>query len=149
MTGAAISARPAATREQLQGAGLRATAPRLAVLDALLAAPGHHTADEVAALVAGTGTRVARMSIYNTLETLAAAGLILRADAGPGATLYELATVFHHHFVCRRCGAILDVPCATGRKPCLDVEIAGAAVDEAQIIFRGVCASCQGQSSSR
>jgi hypothetical protein len=31
-----------------------------------------------------------------------------------------------------------------GTKPCLDAELPGAVVDEAQVIFRGVCAVCAG-----
>jgi Fe2+ or Zn2+ uptake regulation protein len=53
-----------------------------------------------------------------------------------------VATVWHHHFVCRVCGQVIDVPCATGTKPCLTPEIAVGEVDEAQVIYRGRCAAC-------
>src|SRR5450759_97152 len=76
------------------------------------------------------------------LGALERAGLVIVADAGPGRTLYEAATRWHHHLICRACGIVVDVPCLRGEKPCLEPELPGVRVDEAQVIFRGLCASC-------
>jgi Fur family ferric uptake transcriptional regulator len=134
---------PAADASQvIRHAGLRATKPRVLVYGVLQEAGGHRTADEVAGLVADSGQRLPRASIYNVLDDLTRVDLVMRADRGPGSAIYEVADTWHHHFVCRQCGAITDVPCAVGSKPCLDADVPGAVVDEAQIIFRGVCASC-------
>ena len=85
------------------------------------------------------------MSVYNVVADLQAAALVMSADVGPGRALYEVAETWHHHFVCRVCGAITDVPCVRGKKPCLDPPAALAGtVEEAQVIFRGVCAACAG-----
>jgi Fur family ferric uptake transcriptional regulator len=92
--------------------------------------------------VAAAGQRLSRMSVYNALGAMRATGLVMVADAGPGAALYEVATQWHHHFVCRSCGAVADVPCAEGYMPCVEATVPGAEVDEAQIIFRGTCADC-------
>lgn len=132
----------------LRAAGLRVTRPRLAVHRALAGLGGHRTADEVAAKVAGGGDTLARASVYNALEALGSAGLVMQASTGAGAALYEVATTWHHHFVCRRCGNVTDVPCAVGAKPCLDPRLAGDEVDEAEVIYRGVCADCQGRPST-
>lgn len=126
----------------LRVAGLRATRPRVAVLAALAALGGHRTADEVAAALAAAGVPVPRASLYHVLGSLTAAGLALVADAGPGTARYEVAGRWHHHLVCRSCGAIVDVPCVRGTRPCLEPDLPGAQIDEAQVIFRGRCASC-------
>ncbi len=126
----------------IRHAGLRATKPRVLVYGVLQEAGGHRTADEIARLVADSGQRLPRASIYNVLDDLARVDLVMRADRGPGSAIYEVADTWHHHFVCRQCGAVTDVACAVGSKPCLDADVPGAVVDEAQIIFRGVCASC-------
>lgn len=134
---------PAADASQvIRHAGLRATKPRVLVYDLLQQAGGHRTADEVAGLIAGSGQRLPRASIYNVLDDLTRVDLVMSADRGPGSAIYEVADTWHHHFVCRQCGAVTDVPCAIGSKPCLDADVPGAVVDEAQIIFRGICASC-------
>ena len=50
----------------------------------------------------------------------------------------------HHHLVCRGCGVVADVDCAVGQAPCLTPsETAGFAVDEAEVVFWGLCAGCQ------
>ena len=127
---------------RLRAAGLRVTRQRVAVLDALARIGGHRTAEEVATSLEAAGVRVPRASLYHALGSLAAAGVLMVADAGPGAARYEAAVSWHHHLVCRSCGAIVDVPCVRGTRPCLDAEIPGAIIDEAQVIFRGSCASC-------
>jgi Fur family ferric uptake transcriptional regulator len=130
------------TARTIRDTGLRATAPRIRVYETLRDAGGHRTAEEITGLVAATGTPLPRASIYNVLDDLAGVGLVMRADRGPGAAIYEVASTWHHHFVCRACGVVIDVPCVVGSKPCLDAEVPGAVIDEAQIIFRGLCASC-------
>lgn len=130
------------TMARLRRAGLRATGPRLAVADALRAMGGHHTADEVHAHLGRHGAALPRTSVYNALTTLADLGVVLRADVGPGAAVYEFAQTWHHHFVCRRCGQVSDVSCVVGTKPCLTAGDQVGEVDEAQVIFRGVCRAC-------
>lgn len=139
--GAALT--DAEVRAGLAAAGLRATRPRLAVYRALAHLGGHRSADEVAAALQDReGVPPARTSVYNTLEALVGAGLVMPADTGPGRARYEVASRWHHHFVCRRCGRVIDVPCAVGAKPCLHPSTDVGEVDEAQVIYRGVCADC-------
>ena len=128
----------------LRRAGLRLTRPRLAVLGALRALGGHRSADEVMDSLRRAKARVSRMTVYNALGDLEKARVILRADAGPGRTLYEARSEWHHHFVCRRCDAVLDVPCVRGRKPCMKLTAPVGKADEAQVIFRGICRACLG-----
>ena len=126
--------------------GLRATRPRVAVLAALTDLGAHRSAEEVRARIAETAEPLPRSSVYGILEALVGAGLVMTADAGPGVVLYELGDRWHHHFVCRICHGVTDVQCVTGEKPCLTpgpgIDSAVGSVDEAQVIFRGVCTAC-------
>jgi Fur family ferric uptake transcriptional regulator len=127
----------------LREAGLRVTRPRRLVFAALREAGGHRSVDDIVRLCADRGESLGRMTIYNVVGDLTRVGLVMCADAGPGRALYEAADEWHHHYVCRLCGAIFDVPCAKGEKPCLDPpDDAPGTVDEAQVIFRGVCHAC-------
>lgn len=131
-------------RVRLRAAGLRATKPRVLIYEVLRRMGGHRSADEIAALLARRGDSLPRASVYNVLADLTAAGLLMCADLGPGRALYEVAERWHHHFVCRVCGKVLDVPCVRGEKPCLDppASLPGT-VEEAQVLFRGVCDRCR------
>lgn len=126
----------------LRAAGLRATRPRRAVLRLLHELGGHRSVDELVVALEERGEPLPRASVYNVVADLSARGLLMVADTGPGAALYEVADRWHHHFVCRDCGAIVDVPCAVGERPCLEAALPGAEIDEAQVIFRGRCSDC-------
>lgn len=127
---------------RLRERGLRATNPRIDVLAALEDLGGHRSADEVRDRLAAERHRLPRSTVYNVLTTLVRAGLALTADAGPGPVLYEAGREWHHHFVCRRCQRVLDVECLVGARPCLTAGVDVGIVEEAQVIFRGVCAGC-------
>lgn len=133
--------------ERLREAGLRATRPRLAVTEALRAMGGHHTADEVHAHLVKHDVVLPRTSVYNSLMALADAGVVKRADVGRGALLYEVAGIWHHHFVCRWCGQVSDVSCIVGEKPCLTPMEDVGLIDEAQVLFRGICNGCRDANS--
>lgn len=128
---------------RLREAGYRVTRPRLAVYDTLARLGGHRTADEVAAALAEAGHGMARMSVYNALDALRGAHLVMTADTGGGAVRHEVADTWHHHFVCRVCGRLDDVPGSAVESAWLSVDIPGAEVDEAQVVFRGTCAACR------
>jgi Fur family ferric uptake transcriptional regulator len=140
----------AVARERLRAAGLRATRPRTVVFAVLREVRGHRSVDEVLELLEERGHSIPRMSIYNVMADLTGASLVMSADAGPGRALYEAGDVWHHHFVCRGCGRIEDVPCLKGRRPCLlpPKRPPGSTIDEAQVIFRGHCADCAEKTSA-
>ena len=55
----------------------------------------------------------------------------------------------HHHVVCRSCGAIADVDCAVGDAPCLTAsDDHGFAIDEAEVIYWGLCPDCSHRPAS-
>jgi len=128
----------------LRGAGLRVTAPRRAVL-AWLAEHPHSTADAV-----GTGVRaelgtISTQAVYDVLAACVDAGLVRRIEpAGHPARFERRVADNHHHLVCRRCGAAADVDCVIGSAPCLEPsDTHGFAVDEAEVVFWGLCPDCQ------
>ena len=137
---------PALTASQVSAAlrseGLRATVPRLHVYRVLAASGGHRSADDLAGLLAADRGVVQRTSVYNALRALVDAGLVQVVQAGPGTTLYELRGSDHHHFLCRNCGTITDVPVGSEVPSLLTMNIPGARVDSAQVVLRGLCADC-------
>ncbi|MEZ0491605.1 Fur family transcriptional regulator [Kineococcus sp. TBRC 1896] len=127
----------------LRAAGLRVTRPRLAVLDAVHALPHGDTE----ALIGAARARVEGVShqaVYDVLRVLTDHGLVRRIQPQGSVARYE-ARVHdnHHHLVCRVCGDITDVDCATAQAPCLTPPVFdGFDVDEAEVIYWGRCRSC-------
>ncbi|MGH3385202.1 MAG: Fur family transcriptional regulator [Nocardioidaceae bacterium] len=135
--------------ELLRSRGLRVTRPRLAAL-AALRREGHLTADEVRNRIGDDGRPVSVQAVYDVLTTLTREGLVRRIEPAGSAARYEVRTGDnHHHLVCRTCGSIEDVDCATGAPPCLDPSSDhGFQVDEAEITFWGTCPRCLGDRPS-
>ncbi|MQY31523.1 Fur family transcriptional regulator [Nocardia aurantia] len=136
-------------RERLRAVGLRVTAPRVAVLDAVVTQP-HSDADQVAARVREALGTVSTQAIYDVLHACVNAGLLRRIEPAGSAALYEARIGDnHHHLVCRSCGTVADVDCAVGHAPCLDPSDAhGFAVDEAEVVYWGLCPNCRADSTS-
>ena len=141
------------TTERVRERGLRATRPRVVVLDVLDAARAGHehlavaqVADR-ARLVLPT---VSTQAVYDCLDALTRAGLARCIETAGHPARYEARVGDnHHHLVCRDCGRTVDVDCVVGPSPCLaPSDTAGFAVDEAEVVFWGRCTDCQTEPST-
>jgi Fur family ferric uptake transcriptional regulator len=130
--------------EVLRSHGLHVTAQRLAVLRAVAEQP-HGTADGVIDAVRAEIGAVSRQAVYDSLGVLVDKGALRRIQpAGLSARYEQRIGDNHHHLVCRACGRILDVDCATGETPCLHASADwGFEIDEAEVIYWGRCPACQ------
>jgi Fur family transcriptional regulator, stress-responsive regulator len=128
----------------LRDAGLRVTAPRVAVL-AEMADGKHVTADQVALAVRDRLGTISTQAVYDVLGALTRAGLLRRIEPAGSPARYETRVGDnHHHVVCRSCGAIADVDCVVGEPSCLSPASAGGfVIDEAEVTFWGLCPDCQ------
>lgn len=129
----------------LRAGGLRVTAPRLAVLAAVR--EGGHLAVEAIALRARRRLgAVSTQAVYDVLKVLSEAGLVRRIEPpGSPARFESRVGDNHHHLICRSCGGVSDVDCAVGHAPCLEPSsAAGYTIDEAEVIYWGLCPACAG-----
>ena len=134
---------PAGAATELRAAGLRVTAARVALLEAVR--DGDHLGVE--ALATRVRDRIGHVSlqaVYDALDALTAAGLIRRIEpAGSPARFEGRIGDNHHHLVCRSCGTVTDVACAVGEAPCLTAASDhGYSIDEAEVIYWGLCPAC-------
>jgi Fur family ferric uptake transcriptional regulator len=112
-TPASARALPAAVAA-IRASGLRVSAARRVVLEALFAADGPVTADELAAGIPGQVPESDLASVYRNLETLEQIGLVQRLQFGHGAARYALSGRAGDGFVyCHRCGGCDPLPAET------------------------------------
>ncbi|HEX6443998.1 MAG TPA: Fur family transcriptional regulator [Streptosporangiales bacterium] len=130
----------------LREADLRVTRPRVAVLTAVHRHP-HADTDSIIGLVREAIGDVSHQAVYDVLRAETAAGLLRRIQPPGSVARYEARVGDnHHHLLCRSCGAIVDVDCAVGDAPCLTPsDDHGFAVDEAEVVYRGLCPDCSPQ----
>jgi Fur family ferric uptake transcriptional regulator len=128
----------------LRAHGLRVTRPRLAVLE-VLTEGGHLEVEDIARKARTRLDSVSTQAVYDVLGALSRAGLARRIEPAGSPARYEARVGDnHHHIVCRGCGAIADVDCAVGERPCLSPgDAQGFVLDEAEVTFWGLCPDCQ------
>ena len=128
----------------LEARGIRLTAARRVILDTLVAAGGHVTADELTDLVRRRSTTIGRMTVYRTLELLCDLGLLRPVYQGSGADHYILLhDGHHHHLICSACGQVIEFDeCALGDLPARIAGRHGFRVEGHLLELYGVCAGC-------
>jgi Fe2+ or Zn2+ uptake regulation protein len=127
----------------LRVASLRVTRPRVAVLAAVYDHPHAETSSIIGRVREDLG-QVSAQAVYDVLNVLTTSGLVRRIHPPGSVARYESRVGDnHHHVVCRSCDAIADVECVVGEAPCLaPADHHGYAVDEAEVVFWGVCPEC-------
>jgi Fur family transcriptional regulator, stress-responsive regulator len=139
--------------DQLRAVDLRVTRPRLAVLEAVHSHP-HADTETIFGAVRSDLPDVSRQAVYDVLAALTGVGLVRKIQPSGSVARYESRVGDnHHHVVCRSCGVIADVDCAVGEAPCLTPSehdaLDGFVLDEAEVIYWGLCPDCSAAQASR
>jgi Fur family transcriptional regulator, stress-responsive regulator len=134
---------PPSIADELRGVGLRVTAARVALLESVRNGD-HLDVEAIASRVRDRVGHVSLQAVYEALHALTAAGLIRRIEPAGSPARYEGRVMDnHHHVVCRSCGVVADVDCATGEAPCLTAsDDHGFSIDEAEVVYWGLCPDC-------
>jgi Fe2+ or Zn2+ uptake regulation protein len=135
--------------EMLREGSLRVTRPRVAVLSAVYDHP-HADTTSIIGIVREDLGDVSHQAVYDVLRALTDASLVRHIQPPGSPARYESRVGDnHHHIVCRSCGAIEDVDCAVGSAPCLTASNDhGFAIDEAEVVYRGLCPACSPASAT-
>ncbi len=127
--------------------GMRVTPQRYAILEYLRHSPGHPSAEEISRAVNRSLPLASRATIYNTVAALESAGLIAAVTFADGVTRYDANLMPHHHFICRHCGAVADVP---GGSVDVCARLGGKhRVETFEVTLRGTCSLCLSKGGKR
>ncbi len=123
----------------------RRTAERFAIMERVMRAPGHVSADELCRLMKDDGYPVSAATVYSTLELLVDCGLLVRQRFNDKASLYEKATgttSAHHHLICTCCGKIKEVRDTVLTDLITPRHFTGFTQSYYSLNIYGVCGSC-------
>ena len=97
-----------ASIEELKSTGLKATLPRLKILEVFQAGGQRHmTAEDVFRVLLTDHTDIGLATVYRVLTQFEQAGILLRSHFESGKAVYELNEGQHHdHLVCLDCGRV-------------------------------------------
>ncbi|WP_010097149.1 peroxide-responsive transcriptional repressor PerR [Ornithinibacillus scapharcae] len=136
--------------DTLKESGVRITPQRHAVLDYLMNAVIHPTADEIYKALEGKFPNMSVATVYNNLRVLRENGLVRELTYGDSSSRFECNFSDHYHIICESCGKIVDF-----HYPSLDEveslaqKVTGFEVSHHRMEVYGTCESCQQQESSR
>ncbi|MCC7436217.1 MAG: transcriptional repressor [Methanoregulaceae archaeon] len=136
--------------QRLQQANLRITAQRRAVLEAVDQEGKHRDAEFIVNAARQRQASLSRQAVYDNLNALVAAGILRRIEPAGRPALYETRVGDnHHHLICRKCSATVDIDCAVGAAPCLHpADDHDYVIDEAEVVYWGICPACQSKEES-
>ena len=99
---------PANAEPDLRNAGLKATLPRMRVLDIIRHSDARHlSAEDVFRRLLSQGADVGIATVYRVLSQLEGAGLLSRNVFDGGKAVFEINEGTHHdHLICLSCGRV-------------------------------------------
>lgn len=109
--------------------------------------PVHPTVDWIHLQLRRSHPRVGLATVYRTLKSLVAAGLLCELNFGTGESRFGLLTgPRHDHFICEKCRTILALPAKSRTAIERSVEAGtGHQVSRHTMEFFGVCRDCLGR----
>lgn len=124
-------------------AGTKYSKQREAILAYLHSTKKHPTAETVYQELRKEYPRLSLGTVYRNLNLLSESGEILRLNCGDGMDHFDATVEPHYHFICRKCGCVLDLDMPSiefideeaGRN--FDGEVEGH-----QVHFYGRCKEC-------
>lgn len=128
----------------LRDAGQKITPQRMLILSSLRHAAEHVTAPAVLDEVRRSYPYVDASTVYRTLGSAAALGLVSETDMGAGDTQFEwIGKDRHHHVICRSCGGVnsLDNSYLDSLATALYDEL-GFQADLGHFAMFGLCREC-------
>ncbi|MCI1190235.1 ferric iron uptake transcriptional regulator [Calidifontimicrobium sp. SYSU G02091] len=94
--------------EELKSSGLKATLPRIKILEVFQRSSQRHmTAEDVFKALLADGSDIGLATVYRVLMQFEQAGLLTRSHFESGKSVFELNEGQHHdHLVCLTCGRV-------------------------------------------
>jgi Fur family ferric uptake transcriptional regulator len=132
--------------EQIKQAGLKVTAPRVAIL-AILENCGkrHLSAEDVYKELLNNGEEIGLATVYRVLTQFEGAGLVCRRHFETGQSVFELNSGDHHdHLVCIKCGKVVEFcdPIIEERQSKI-AEERNFRIEDHSLVLYGICSECE------
>jgi Fe2+ or Zn2+ uptake regulation protein len=125
----------------LKDDSIKITPQRLEILRYLDHHRNHPTVEEIFSELKGKNPSLSKTTVYNSVEVLKKHGLVQSITISISETRYDFKSKMHHHFLCRKCGKIIDIDIEC---PNIDrVRKEGYNVEEVHGYFKGVCNKCR------
>ncbi|AQZ97932.1 ferric iron uptake transcriptional regulator [Comamonas kerstersii] len=138
--------------EELKSTGLKATLPRLKILEIFQTGRQRHmTAEDVFRVLLDERSDIGLATVYRVLTQFEQAGILLRSNFESGKAVYELNEGQHHdHFVCTACGKVEEFyDPEIEKRQMMIAEQMGWQIQDHSMSLYGQCADCVARTAKR
>ncbi|HEY5602951.1 MAG TPA: ferric iron uptake transcriptional regulator [Gammaproteobacteria bacterium] len=132
--------------EELREAGLKATVPRMKILEIMEQSSVRHlSAEDIYKAFLEEGEDVGIATIYRVLTQFESAGLVTRHHFESGISVFELNQGQHHdHILCLKCGKVEEFIDEVIEQRQKDIAAkAGFSMTDHSLNIYGICKECQ------
>jgi Fur family peroxide stress response transcriptional regulator len=129
--------------ERLHRAGLKATGPRMLILEALESNCNHPTAEQLHEVLRHDYPSLSLSTIYQTLDAFIRNGLCRRVNGAGDRLRVDGTPQDHDHAICNVCGQIFDVDRQLFPLPAPPAQLPnGLTVTGLRLEYEVICAAC-------
>jgi len=132
--------------DELKNTGLKATLPRLKILEIFQTGSQRHmTAEDVFRVLLNDHSDIGLATVYRVLTQFEQAGILERSHFESGKAVYELNEGKHHdHLICTSCGRVEEFYDAEieRRQQMISTDKGWILQDHAMSLY-GLCADCK------
>jgi Fur family peroxide stress response transcriptional regulator len=130
--------------EQLRRVGLKATGPRIVILEVLEHDHSHPTVEQLYERIRQRYPSLSLSTVYQTLDAFLRAGLCHWVPGGDGRLRVEAASQRHDHAICRVCRRLFDIEREEFSALSPPEELPhGLLVTDWRIEYEVICPACQ------
>ena len=129
----------------LKNKNLRNTAERTAIFASVSQTRDPFTLDSIRQQLDDVNFHVSRASIYNTIELLLDANIVIRHQFTNSVVQYELKYIAeqHNYVICTQCGTISKIKNEKLKKLFASYKIPKFTLDHYSLQFYGICSKCK------
>lgn len=131
--------------KELRASGLKATLPRLRILELFHESEAKHlSAEDVYRLLQAEQIEVGLATVYRVLMQFAQSGILIRRHFESGHAVFELDEGSHHdHLICTTCGKVEEfIDDEIERRQEKVAEEHGFVIHEHSLSLYGICEAC-------
>ena len=126
--------------KMLKENSIKTTFQRLEILRYLDCHRTHPTANKIYLALIEKNPSLSKTTVYNSLGIFKENDIIQTPTISNSEIRYDFKCTIHHHFLCKKCGKIIDIDSSCPHIEKIRKE--GYQIDEAHGYFKGICKEC-------
>jgi Fur family ferric uptake transcriptional regulator len=128
----------------VRGSDRRVTLAKRTVVEVLVKARGHLTAEEITSAVQSLRPEVSPSTVYRILEEFEELNIVVHSHLGQAAAVYHLAGAVHGHLTCEYCKQTIEISAAHFEALSKELQKTyGFQLDRHHVALSGTCARCR------